>query len=99
MLPQSARLGLRRAHTILFSISYGPAEGGFGGSAVIVPKKVIKGAVARHQLKRRVRAILRPWSSKQQVIVVTAKTGSDTVTFSDIHDELSTAFTAILSST
>jgi len=97
MLPRSLRLtrrgfednrGLRRAHSPHFLISHGPAATE-GGSAVIVPKKAVKGAVARHLLKRRIRALLQPYSSPSHVIIVTAKTGANDLSYAQIHEELS----------
>ena len=97
MLPRSLRLtrrgfeenrGLRRAHSPHFFISYGPAASD-GGSAVIVPKKAVKGAVARHLLKRRVRAIMKPYSAPERVIIVQAKSGAAELSFSQVQEELS----------
>jgi ribonuclease P protein component len=97
MLPRSLRLtrrgfeenrGLRRAHSPHFFISYGPAVDE-GGSAVIVPKKAVKGAVARHLLKRRIRALLRPYSTRDRVIIVQAKAGAADISYEQMHEELS----------
>lgn len=110
MFPRSLRLGrqsieqsrkLSRATTPHFSISYGnPAtEAGF---AVIVPKKAVKSAVGRHKLKRRLRESLLDISKQQkvpQVIVIAARSGSDSLAYALIHDELSIAFKAILAET
>ncbi len=105
MLPRTLRLprqgfentrGLRRMTSPHFSISYGYIEG-FGGSAIIVPKKAVKGAVTRHLLKRRVRALIQPWSSSEQVLIITARSGSADLTRVALKDELSQALTAILS--
>lgn len=104
MLPRSLRLmregfshysGLKRTGTPHFSISYGlvPSD---GGSAVIVPKKVIASAVARHQMKRRLRALLRPWSAKDRVIIVSVRKGAGELSFADIEHELSDALAGIL---
>lgn len=104
MLPKSLRLsrrgfeaqkGLLRVTTPHFSISYG-RNPYFGGSAVIVPKKVIKSAVGRHTLKRQIRAILTPFSTKEQTIIVFARSGSGARSFTELEHELSTALTAIL---
>lgn len=104
MLPKSLRLkrtefdlsrkGSARA-TAHFRISHvSGAEN--GGSAAVVPKKLVKGAVARHLLKRRMRAVLRSWSAKDRILVVSARKGADTLTFQELHDELSGALQAIL---
>ncbi len=104
MLPRSLRLtregfshysGLKRASTPHFSISYGPVLSG-GGSAAIVPKKAVASAVARHRMKRRLRALLRPWSAKDQVIIISARTGAAELSFADMEHELSEALTGIL---
>lgn len=110
MFPRSLRLGrhgieqsrkLSRTTTGHFSISYGtlPNTAGLG---VIVPKKAVKSAVHRHQLKRRLREILRDFAKRSQIpttVVVAARAGSDTLTFSQIQDELSAAFRDILAGT
>lgn len=104
MLPRSLRLtrkgfegavGLLRTRTPHFHISYKEAVED-GGSAVIVPKKVVKGAVSRHLLKRRVREALRPWSLPSRILVISARTGADALTFEEIRDELSAELEAIL---
>lgn len=72
------------------------------GLGVIVPKKAVKGAVGRHQLKRRLREILRDIAhvpNTPTTIVVAARSGSDSLTFAQIQDELSEAFKAILAKT
>jgi ribonuclease P protein component len=105
MLPRLLRLsrqgfenarGLRRTTSPHFSISYGHTPGQ-GGSAVIVPKKVIKGAVTRHLLKRRVRAILAPWSDKELTLILSARKGAAELPYPELQDELSSALTVILS--
>lgn len=108
MFPRSLRLsrtgfeqsrGLPRAATPHFSISYGssPKAAGIG---VIVPKKAVKSSVERHLLKRRVREILREILKGQDasgtVIIVSARTGADTLPFDELKKELSEAFKAIL---
>lgn len=107
MFPRSLRLsragfertrGLRRTTTPHFSLSYGqlPNDAGLG---VIVPKKVVKSAVARHKLKRQVREVLRALIAQPTTpitVVVSARTGADALTYAHIHDELSGAFKAIL---
>ncbi|MDB4991948.1 MAG: Ribonuclease protein component [Parcubacteria group bacterium] len=105
MLPKTLRLsrqgfesirGLRRTTSPHFSISYGPAPK-TGGSAIIVPKKAVKGAVTRHLLKRRVRAIILPWSREDQILIISARGGAADLSYSELENELSTALTAILS--
>jgi ribonuclease P protein component len=87
--------GLSRIHTPHFSISYKNGVS-TGGSAVVVPKRVIKGAVQRHLLKRRVKAVLRPYSSPSRVLVISAKKGADTLSFDELSRELSSQLEAIL---
>jgi RNase P protein component len=105
MLPRPLRLtrqgfentrGLRRTTSAHFSISYGQIPGS-GGSAIIVPKKVVKGAVARHLLKRRVRAIIQPWSAADRTLILSARSGAIELNSTELKDELSKALTAILS--
>lgn len=105
MLPRPLRLsrqgfenarGLRRTTSPHFSISYGPVPSD-GGSAVIVPKKAVKGAVTRHLLKRRIRAIITPWSAVNQVLIISVRSGAQKLSAGELKDELSTALTAILS--
>jgi RNase P protein component len=57
---------------------------------------VVKGAVGRHLLKRRVREALRPWSLPFRILIVSARTGSDSLSLEEIRDELSVALEAIL---
>jgi ribonuclease P protein component len=104
MLPRFLRLGragfgqmrgLSRTSTPHFSISYSTSPAA-GGTAVIVPKKVIKGAVQRHLLKRRLRAILRPWSSADRTLIVSARNGAGDLPYPEVESELSTALSAIL---
>lgn len=104
MLPRSLRLtrrgfeesrGLRRAHSPHFSISYGYSETA-AGSAVIVPKKVVKGAVTRHLMKRRIRAILRPYSSSNRILIVSAKAGADALPYAEIEKEISSVLDSIV---
>ena len=89
---------LRRASAPHFSVSYG-SLGQDAGLGVIVPKKVVKSAVARHRLKRRLREILRTLAATgglPSVIIVSARTGADSLTYAHMSDELSEAFKAIL---
>jgi ribonuclease P protein component len=107
MFPRSLRLGrqgfekargLSRTATAHFSISYGRYPS-VAGAGVIVPKKVVKGAVDRHHLKRRIRECMRSWLQPGMVLIVSAKKDADTLTFAQIQDELSTAFRDILAET
>ncbi len=105
MIPRSLRLsregfedsrGLRRVQSAHFSISYGVSADATGGSAIIVPKKAVSGAVARHLLKRRVRAIIRPYSAKGRILIVSAKKGSQELSYAEIENELSPLLRAII---
>jgi ribonuclease P protein component len=68
------------------------------GIAVVVPKKVSKTAVGRHLLKRRVRAVLRPWflhtlsampsDTVARAVIVFARAGADSLTFPELSAEL-----------
>jgi len=107
MIPRSLRLtrqgfelarGLRRTASPHFAISYSlPGEKiPENGSAVIVAKKIVKGAVTRHLLKRRIRAILRPWSAEDRILIVSARKDADTLSFSEMNSELSSTLEAIM---
>ncbi|HWU24574.1 MAG TPA: ribonuclease P protein component [Candidatus Paceibacterota bacterium] len=110
MFPRSLRLGrqgieqsrkLHRVSTAHFSISYGNSTES-AGLGVIVPKKAVRGAVGRHRLKRLLREILREIAKTPGIpttIVVAARSGSDSLTFTQIQHELSEAFKAILAKT
>lgn len=89
---------LERVHGPHFSVSYSTIQP-FGGSAVVVPKKVVKKAVNRHLLKRRMRAILLPHSSSSRVLVVYAKAGASKLPFGEIERELSELISRILQHT
>jgi ribonuclease P protein component len=104
MLPRSLRLtrkgfenalGVSRIRTPHFTISY-KNNTQLGGSAVIVPKKAVKKAASRHQLKRKVREALRPWSSPSRILIVSARTGADSLSSEEIKRELSAELEAIL---
>lgn len=96
MLPHSHRLpragfeqmtGLKRSASRHFSISY-IESAPIGGFAVIVSKKVAKSSVERHQLKRRVREIIRSWAEKGRVLIVFARSGATNLPYSEIEAEL-----------
>lgn len=96
MLPRSHRLpragfeqiaGLQRAASRHFSISYmGVAS--LSGGAVVVSKKVAKRSVDRHQLKRRIKAVMKPWLVSGRVLIIHARTGAGTLPFSELEAEL-----------
>ncbi|MDB5190015.1 MAG: Ribonuclease protein component [Parcubacteria group bacterium] len=109
MLPRPLRLtrqgfsntrGLKRVHSAHFSLSYGNAETeGLGGSGVIVPKKVVKGSVDRHLLKRRLRAFLLPYSTPSRIFIVSARAKADTLSYKDLEHELSVLIGSIIQNT
>jgi ribonuclease P protein component len=105
MIPRSLRLtrkgfeqarGLRRTASPHFAVSYGPADQSNGGSAIVVPKKVVKSAVGRHLLKRRIRAVLKPRSSKDAILVVFARSGAADLSFQELERELSSLLEGIM---
>jgi ribonuclease P protein component len=96
MLPRSRRLpragfeqiaGLKRSASRHFSISY-MASAPVSGGAVVVSKKVAKHSVDRHQLKRRIKAVMKPWCLSGRVLIVHARTGAATLPFSELEPEL-----------
>ncbi|CAN5710321.1 hypothetical protein BH11PAT2_BH11PAT2_08670 [soil metagenome] len=109
MLPRPLRLtrqgfsntrGLKRVHSTHFSLSYGKAETeGLGGSGVIVPKKAVRSAVARHLLKRRLRAILLPYSTPSRTLIISARAKADTLSFGELQNELSALIGSIIKNT
>ncbi len=89
---------MRRISSAHFSLSYADHQQ-IGGSAVIVPKKAVKGAVARHLLKRRVRAALLPFSRPDRVLIISARTGSEKLSFAELEAELSELIRPIMGTT
>lgn len=77
-----------RAMSPHFSISYGPNPEK-GGCGVVVSKKVEKSSVKRHLLKRRMREVLRNYCSKDQVCIIYARPGAETLSFPELSAELS----------
>ncbi len=87
-------------HSTHFSLSYGNAEAaGLGGSGVIVPKKAVKSSVARHLLKRRLRAFLLPHSAPSRVFIVSARAKADTLSYKELESELSALIGSIMKTT
>ncbi|KND50104.1 MAG: ribonuclease P protein component [Parcubacteria bacterium C7867-008] len=81
--------GLRRTASRYFSMAYiqsAPISGG----AVVVSKKVAKKSVDRHQLKRRIKAITKPWCVSGRVIIIHARPGAAELPFSEMEVELTT---------
>ena len=78
-------------HTSHFLIRTLPSPDTACHGAVVVPKRVLKQAIDRHRLKRRVYAVLEKGFAEalQPIdIVVVAKRGAGTLSFSDIQNEL-----------
>ncbi len=87
-------------HSTHFSLSWGTAEAsGLGGSGVIVPKKAVRSAVARHLLKRRIRALILPHSTSSRILIVSVRAKADTLSYAELHHELSTLIGSILQNT
>lgn len=55
---------------------------------MVVSKKVEKSSVKRHLLKRRIREVLRPFSSKDFILIVYARPGSQALSFEELSSEL-----------
>ena len=59
-----------------------------GGCAVVVSKKVARRSVDRHQVKRRIMAVLAPWCAEGHFLVVHARAGALGLPYKNIHEEL-----------
>lgn len=81
----------RRINTLHFSLLYSPTVSGY---AVVVSKKVIKTAVGRHKIKRRVQSILNTVTSSYGYVIF-ARKGVNTLSFFEIQEELGTLLTHI----
>lgn len=55
---------------------------------MVVSKKVSKSSVDRHQLKRRIKAVIKPWCTPGRVLIVHARTGAATLPFPELEAEL-----------
>ena len=104
MIPRSLRLSragfaragsLMRAHSAHFSVSYGSSPA-LAGGAVVVPKKVARKSIDRHLLKRRIRAVMRRYLSRNRTLIVYAKAGSSSLSFPELENELSALIEGIL---
>ena len=104
MLPRRARLARAGfAHTGTekklasqhFSVSLRKNQTGCG---VVISKKVEKTAVGRNRLKRRISATLLPWCNESYAIVVYTRAGSQTLSFQELHTELSLLLAKLLGS-
>lgn len=104
MLPKVKRLARadftkvqkgKRAVTGHFSLSYHPSA--TSKAAVIVSKKVAKKATERHLLKRRVLALLSKALPPNTTLVVYARAKSQTLTFSQLREEVQDLLTKTIS--
>lgn len=55
---------------------------------MVISKKVTRLAVSRHLLKRRVLAVVRPYSNEDRLFVVHARAGASTIPFPELKEEL-----------
>jgi ribonuclease P protein component len=78
----------RRSHTDYFTVVYSPAP--FKAVAVVVGKKVFKGAVDRNTLKRRVYAIARNQIDGTGVYLIIAKPTANKLVQAEIAPSIST---------
>ena len=88
-LPRAAFLphtGAFRASSPHFSISC--AKTAHSGGAAIVSKNVAKSAVDRHQLRRRILVVIRPWIQEGRSLIVRAKKGAPQLPFKALSKEL-----------
>lgn len=95
MLPKRLRLSrdtfskLGRSRSVsgtYVSVVFGESRA--GGCAAVVSKKVAKGAMRRHLVKRRILSVVKPYCTHSRYLVVYAKMGADTVSFKELSSEL-----------
>ncbi|MDR3547893.1 MAG: ribonuclease P protein component [Candidatus Pacebacteria bacterium] len=80
----------KRATSEHFSVVFSTNDrAAASGCAVVVSKKISKTSVRRHLLKRRIRAALKEWCSRDYVLIVYARAGSSSLPYSAIAEELS----------
>jgi len=70
-----------------FSLSVRECDGN-GGSAAVISKKTARLSVSRHLLKRRMLAVLRPYTSLTRAIVAYARPGAASLSFVEVKREL-----------
>jgi ribonuclease P protein component len=99
MFPRRARLSrvdfaalasdrsAKRASTAHFS-AVCKEDGDVSGCAVVISKKVEKGSVRRHLLKRRILSAIKTVYLPAQALIVYAREGSGTLPFSELSVEL-----------
>jgi ribonuclease P protein component len=80
----------KRATSEYFSVVYTKTDSAdTSGCAVVVSKKVTKTSVGRHLLKRRIRAALKAWCHSSQAFIIYACSGSNSLPYDVLADELS----------
>ncbi len=62
----------------------------------MVSKKVARLSVARHLLKRRMLAVMRPWCSADHSLVAYARSGAPLLPYKELASELSALLTKTL---
>lgn len=78
----------KRVSSAHFSLSLRAAAPKTGGCAAVVSKKVARHAVARHLIKRRIFAVIRPFCQDDHALVVFARSGAATLPFSVVQEEI-----------
>lgn len=78
----------KRAQSAHFSVSVRTVVAGTGGCAAVISKKIARLSVARHLLKRRIYAVVRPFCTKNQAVIVYARAGASTLPFSVVRAEI-----------
>lgn len=81
---------MRRAARVTsphFSVSYS-TQVKYGGTAVVVPKKAVPSAVKRTHMKRRLRALLIPYTNQTGALVVYLRPGIANTPFTHLREEL-----------
>lgn len=95
MLPRRLRLSRtsfpsrstgNRASSPSFTAVFGVSKE--GGCAAVVGKAVARRAVARHLLKRRIFAIIRPWCRTDRFLVVHARSSAASLSYKELAAEL-----------
>lgn len=95
MIPRNMRLSRaqfasatqgKRAQSAHFSVT--TRRNGQGGLAAVISKKVAKRSVDRHLLKRRILAVLRGWHDPELSVIVFARSGSTSLSFKALSEEL-----------
>lgn len=64
------------------------ASAPISGGAVVVSKKAAKRSVDRHLLKRRIKAVLKPWLTSGRLIIIHVRPGAMELPFAALEAEL-----------